>query len=167
MDSQNNRIDGDTLDDIQKVLSKYYEYDPKVVKQIEDILNDPEYNKKHFDKQKAKVPGSVNEVRNVLNNTDISNGKEETDMNDKAKTTEQTTDQNKVDSTTKKTANPFAREHLADILWDASVKHPFVTIGLISGALMLGGIKLTEHVISRGVYAGNMKTLKTIYRMTH
>ena len=174
MDSQNDRIDDNTKDDIRKVLSEYYKNDSDVIKQIEDILNYPEYDKKykeyiknHSDELKSKVPGSVNEVRNVLNNADISNKKEETDMADETKTTEQTTDQVKNDTTSKKIVNPFNREHLADILWDASIKHPFITLGLISGVCMIGGIKLTEHVISRGVHMGNMKTLKSIYRMTH
>ncbi len=174
MGSQNYRIDDNTKDDIRKVLSEYYKNDSEVIKQIDDILNDPEYDKKHneyiknhSDEPKSKVSGSVNEVHNVINNADISSKKEETDMADETKTTEQTTDRVKTDGATKKIVNPFNREHLADILWDASTKHPFVTIGLISGVLMLGGIKLTEHVISRGVHMGNMKTLKTVYRMTH
>lgn len=128
---------------------------PAIVKQIDDILNDPECDKK------------LDKLYKVLNNADMSNKKDEADMTDDTKTTEQTNDQVKADSTSKKTINPFGRERLADILWNASTKHPFITLGLISGALMLGGFKLTEYVVSRGVYTGNMKTLKTIYRMTH
>lgn len=167
MDSDDNHIDNDTRDNVRKILSNYYKNDPKTIKQIDDILNDPEYDKKRSNEIRAKVPGSVNEVRNVLTNADISSKKEETNMADETKTTEQTTDQVKTDNTSNKTANPFNRERIADILWDASTKHPFITLGLISGALMFGGIKLTEHVISRGVHMGNMKTIKTIYRMTH
>ena len=159
---------------VRKSLSEYRDIDPEVVKQINDILNDPDFDKKRSeyiknrsDEKKAKDQASLDEVHNFLNNNDISNEKVKSDMAYETETTEQTTNQVNTDSASKKTTNPFDRERLADILWDASTKHPFITLGLISGVLMFGGIKLTEHVISRGVHMGNMKTFKTIYRMTH
>ena len=140
MDSQNDHIDDNTRD---------------------NILNNPELNKKcdkyikyRSDEQKSEDWvedwAKVKEKLNALHNANISNKKEETNMADENKTT----------------VNSSDYTHLADILWDESTKHPLVTIGLISVALILGGTKLTEHIISRGVYIGNMRTLKTIYRMT-
>lgn len=170
MKPQNDPIDDSTRDDIQKVLSKYYKNDLKVLKELEDSLNDPEYVKQfneyiknHSDKQKVKDQAKLNEIRDALNNADVSDKKEETSMADDTKTAEQVA----TDSAFKKTANSFDSAHLTDILWSASIKHPYITLGIISGALMLGGIKLTERIVSRGVHMGNMKTLKTVYRMTH
>lgn len=138
-------LNDNTRDNIRNALLKSYENDPNTIKQIDDICNNIEYDK--------------------LCNEYIKKGK--IDMTDETKTTEQTTDQIETDDTTKKTVNPFDYEHLADILWNASIKHPFIAFGLVSGVLMLGGIKLTKHIISCGVYMGNMKTLKTIYHITH
>lgn len=144
MDPQNpndklNEKKDDMLKVFSEVLSDYYCNDPEMIKQIDDVLNNPEYAE------------TIKEPVNTITDIDISKKEEVNNM---------------VDETTeKKPVNPFDREHIADTLWNAAIKHPLATIGLTSAILIFGGIKVTEHVISRGVYLGNMKTLKNAYRM--
>lgn len=125
--------------DTRKVFSDYCCNDPKMIKQIDDVLNNHEYTEK------------IEEPVSTIADIDISKKEEVNNM---------------VDETTeKKPVNPFDREHIADTLWNAAIKHPLATIGLTSAILIFGGIKVTEHVISHGVYLGNMKTLKNAYHM--